>query len=153
MDKLIEASQQPEPKNSKNCKSATFIIPGNPIPLARHRNWNGRIWDEQKQLKHSISLILGNQHNGIQFTGPLKIDITFYMPMPKSSAKRHNFLRGTYHFIKPDSDNMIKWICDVSNKLLYNDDCQVAYIIAKKIYADEGKTEFTITELKNDKVL
>jgi Holliday junction resolvase RusA-like endonuclease len=69
------------------------------------------------------------------------------MPVAKSREKFKDSLMGTYHFYTPDTSNMVKYVEDVANGILYKDDCSIAKVIATKIYG-EPRTEFTITELK-----
>jgi Holliday junction resolvase RusA-like endonuclease len=137
---------QPKEKLGPAGKSMSYIIDGEPIPLARHRHGKGHGWDSQKQLKLGIGLQISNQHNNLPFLeGPLKLEIVFYMPIPLKGAKT---LNGTIHTIRPDLDNLIKMICDVANGIAYKDDCVVASIIAHKQYSTLPRTEFTLTELR-----
>lgn len=126
-----------------------YFLDCKPIPLARARHTERRVWDSQKQIKFNCSLALQNQHgNSPLFKGPLKLDVQFYFPIPKTwSKKKKDGILDTPHIYKPDVDNLVKFICDVGNKILYEDDCIFAEINAKKLYGVTGKTVFTITEL------
>jgi len=126
--------------------SASYIIPGSPIALARARFSNQRVWDSQKQLKINIGLVLRHQHaERPLFMGPLHIDLAFYMPIPQSlSQKKKLAMDGTPHYCKPDVDNLIKLALDCCNGIVYKDDCQVAVICAKKIYSTEPRTIVTV---------
>lgn len=127
-------------------KSISYIIDGEPVPLARHRHGNGHAWDSQKKIKFGIGMQISNQHNNLPFLeGPLKLDIIFYMPIPLKGAKS---LNGTIHSIRPDLDNLIKMILDVANGIVYKDDCIVSSINAHKQYSALPRTEFTLTELR-----
>ena len=124
-----------------------YVIAGDPVALARARHYNRRVYDSQSQMKIVLGVGLRNQHDDRPFyTGPLQLDITFYMPIAKSRAKYAASLMGTYHFYKPDLSNMIKFYEDLATSILYDDDCYIAKINAKKIYG-EPRTEFTITRL------
>ena len=126
-----------------------YIINGDPVPLARCRVNGRRIWDSQKELKVHSKISLANQHGTAKlYNGPLHFDITFFMPLPKDKKKRKHLLENTYHFYKPDLDNLVKFICDISNNVLYKDDCIISSILAQKIYDDCPRTEFSIKELK-----
>jgi len=125
-----------------------YVIPGNPIPLARARINHKSMYDSQRNEKLVARVNLRNQHEDKPlFTGPLLLDITFYMPIVKSRAKQYDKILNTYDFYKPDLSNLIKYVEDVANEILYDDDCLIAKINAKKIYG-EPRTEFTITSLK-----
>lgn len=131
-----------------------YVIEGDPIPLARARMGKQRMWDSQKQKKLYCGIELKRQHgNEPLFEGPLSLDVCFYMPIPKSkSAIQREKLIDTYHTFIPDSDNLIKWICDIaSGGVLYDDDCIIAAISAQKVYAEHPRTEFVITTLTNEK--
>jgi len=124
-----------------------YTIPGDPIPLARCRYGNGRVWDAQKQVKYGCGIQLLNQHNGKPlYSGPLQMDVTFFMAIPKTGAKSK--LLGSYHYQRPDLDNLIKFISDVANGILYADDATISFITSKKIYDRDPRIEFIITELK-----
>ena len=121
----------------------SFILDGNPIPLARHRHGNGRTWDSQKQAKVAIGLQLVNQFKHEPLTGPLKLDVTFFLPPPQKNKKIIN----TYHHYRPDLDNLIKMICDSANKILYKDDSQISVLNAQKKYSLKPRTELAISNI------
>jgi len=128
-----------------------YVIPGNPIPLARARLGRlNRVYDPQKNQKLMTQITLDGQHNGAELlTGPLHINITFFMPIPKSTSYKQSLkLQGVAHKIKPDLDNLCKFVLDVcSNRLLYHDDCIISRITANKIYDITPRTEFTFEEI------
>ena len=127
-------------------RTQTYTIPGNPIPLARPRFGQGRVWDEQKTLKFNVGLFLAHQHaNQPYFTGPLAIVATFYLPIPKGQSKK---LNGKYHIYKPDIDNLEKFLLDSAQSIIFGDDCIVSVISATKQYDSNPRTVFTVTELE-----
>ncbi len=131
-----------------------YVIPGNPIPLARARMGKTRMWDSQKQAKLNCALILINQHNDRPlYEGPIALNISFFIGIPFAQKKKN--MHGKPHVFKPDLDNLLKFYCDVMSKgVLLKDDCNIAYITCKKVYDDKPRTEFIIcriNEIKNDK--
>ncbi len=131
-------------------QSYTYILKGDPSPLLRSKpNYSKRrMYDSQKQQKLVAGISLASQHNNRpHFEGPVSLEVTFYMPIPQTRMHEKEALMGTYHFIKPDITNLLKFIEDAAHTILYKDDCIIAKIIAKKIYG-EPRTEFTITSLK-----
>ena len=125
-------------------RSKKFEILGNPVPLARARTNKGRFYDSQKQLKVHWRNELENQHQEEPFfCGPLFLEIIFFMPIPKHSRD----LRGFHHHIRPDLSNLIKFIEDAAQGVLYEDDAIIASISAEKRYDNEPRTEFILTEL------
>jgi Holliday junction resolvase RusA-like endonuclease len=127
---------------------AVYIVPGDPIALARGR-WSGKhIYDAQKLDKLNAGLLLAQQHGSRPlFKGPLWVSFMFYLPIPKTSRKQKDKLLGSYHVFKPDISNLIKFYEDVSNRILFHDDCLIALLEAKKIYDEDPRTEFFIREL------
>lgn len=132
-------------------KEMIYIIPGDPIPLARARYGNRRVWDSQKEVKLISGISLTQQHQEKPFfKGPLHMDLVFYIELPHNRRKpyKHQF---DYHYYKPDLDNLIKFIADIANGILYTDDCIISSISAKKIYDYEPRTQITLREINASK--
>lgn len=90
---------------------------------------------------------LVRQHNNDPYLdGPLQLDVTFYMPIPKTRLKTIKI--GQPHISKSDLDNLIKWCCDLCTNIVYHDDAIISVINAKKIYDTNPRTEFYFTQLK-----
>jgi len=71
---------------------------------------------------------------------PVMLALRFGMPIPKSTSKkaRAAMLAGEIHHTKkPDLDNLVKFIKDVCNELVYVDDSRVVQIFANKFYAED----------------
>lgn len=116
-----------------------YIIPGQPIPLSRPRFSKDHVYDSQKGEKFAASINIKFWHKDKPFfLGPLHLTITFFM---QSTRKKG------WHDLRPDLDNLIKFVLDVMNGIVYNDDKQVVKITAEKIYDKEPRTEITIEEL------
>lgn len=129
-------------------RSMTFIIPGDPVPLARARMGKHSIYDSQKHEKFVATMQINQQMAGLKMlNGPLILEVIFFMPASK--AKRRH---GRPHYYRPDLDNLIKYICDVCNKAVFNDDCVIFKIIASKFYDDKPRTVFTLTEVQDESV-
>lgn len=129
----------------------TYTLLGNPIPLARARHANNRVYDSQKAQKLAAGIFLSRQHqNGPLFVGPLEVEIEFLFAYPKSRKCAPFGCPSLPHYIRPDIDNCIKWCLDIAIGILYHDDCIISSLIAKKMYCERGdeKTVFTIRELK-----
>jgi Holliday junction resolvase RusA-like endonuclease len=124
-----------------------YVLYGNPIALARPRFGWKKIYDSQRQVKMEVALQLEQQHNERPFfEGPIEMDVTFYMPIVKSrgSLAKRSVLEGRYHLARPDLSNMIKFIEDVGNGIIYKDDSIVTKINAEKRYSLDPRTELTI---------
>lgn len=130
-------------------KKHNYNLPGKPIPLQRPRFSAGKVFDAQKQQKLIAGIQLKKQHNNQPpLIGPLRLHVTFFMPITKEMAKSKNIFY--YHQVRPDLDNCIKWICDVANTILYHDDAQICSITAHKVYDKDPRTEFTLRELHGE---
>jgi Holliday junction resolvase RusA-like endonuclease len=127
-----------------------YIITGNPIPLARGRIANRRVYDSQKEMKLITGIHIRNQHGELPFyEGPVHLDIYFFFEIPKSfSGKKANAINAKPHHIRPDIDNLIKYYLDVSNGILFKDDGCISSISAFKCYDKLPRTEFKLTEIK-----
>lgn len=121
-----------------------FVIDGQPIPLMRPRTSDGRFYDPQKKVKDEVAWIIRTQHTGELYQGPLKLSITFYMQLPRASLVKKKALDGTPHYTRPDTSNLIKFVEDALNGILYPDDAQIAIIEARKIYDFNPRTEFML---------
>ena len=127
-------------------KEKTYIIKGDPIPLARGRysSKTNSVWDCQKQEKLIAQFEMRAQHDNVSFVGPLHIDVTFFMKIPKN---KNSSIAGNSHIFKPDLSNLLKFIEDIGTGILYHDDCLIASVFARKIYDENPRTEITVREI------
>lgn len=129
----------------------TYVLAGDPTPLFRAKPvYNKRkMYDSQRAQKLVTGINLSNQHNDRPILdGPISLEAVFYMPIPKSRAKEEAFLLGRHHFMRPDLSNLLKYIEDAANTILYRDDCLIAKVTMEKVYG-EPRTEFTIEKLES----
>ena len=132
----------------KSPLEVSYVIPGDPVPLARARMHRDRIYDPQKHLKLSAGLYLLNQHGSLPFfTGPLELSIIFYI----AASKKHS--PGKYHIFRPDLSNLIKFIEDIATGILYHDDCLISSLTAIKKYDTLPRTELTVKEIHGNKAV
>lgn len=125
-----------------------YCISGDPTPLARARFGHGVVFDSQKQLKLIWGIHLRSQHdNQPKYSGPLGIFLIFYMPMSANATKKRKLIPGDFHYIRPDNSNLVKFIEDVGNDVIYNDDAVIADIRGIKIYDKKPRTELIIQPL------
>jgi len=124
-----------------------ITIPGKPIAKHRPRfyrrgNYVGTYNDQQTE-EGRWQLFAAGQVKQI-LDGPIKLEVMFYMPIPKSAPKRN---RPIWHTKKPDLDNLIKFVKDCLNGIAWKDDSQVCSIAAEKMYNDEPQTVICIHEM------
>ena len=126
-----------------------YVIPGNPIPLHRARGSKHGYYDDQFQLKKNIQWLFKETYGKVEpLKCPLSLTITFYMPIPKSiSKKKHAALIGQPHAKTPDTSNLIKLPEDCFNGILWEDDCLICHLDAKKLYDEDPRTVFEIKEI------
>lgn len=128
-----------------------YVIMGNPKALERPRyNYRTRtVYDNQKNERLVLGITLQSQHGTQPFyIGPTRLTAHFYMPMPLRMPISQD---DTYHYYKPDLDNMIKLLCDISNGILFKDDSIICEIFAKKLYSIQPRTEFFLEEINGKK--
>lgn len=140
-------------KNTKNVQQVSnlfqYVLSGTPVPLQRPRHGIKKVYDPQKQIKYAAGLQLKMQHQHLIFEGVLRLDIIFFMPIPSRLSRKQKETIKPYghHTKKPDIDNLLKFVLDVGNGILYHDDAIFSEIHAKKMYSLCPRTEFTITRL------
>lgn len=126
-----------------------YILVGNPIALARPRLSGKNVYDSQKHLKNDVALQLLNQHAGRPFyEGPVEFHVSFYLPISKSTGTilKRSKLENRLHTSRPDLSNLLKFVEDVGNGIIYKDDAIITKITAEKRYSLEPRTELIVTE-------
>lgn len=126
-----------------------YRVLGVPIPLQRPRINKNRMYDPQTQEKASFAFQVKAQHthNGL-FEGPLRLDILFYFPVATYFSKRKSeHILTCHHEKKPDLSNLIKFVEDALNNVIYKDDAQICIISAQKLYSEVPRVDFTISRL------
>lgn len=77
------------------------------------------------------------------FSGPTRVDVTFYFPRPKGHYRNNGELKPnapTYHTSKPDRDNCDKAVLDIlTQRSVLADDAQVADGKITKLYVGIGQ--------------
>lgn len=89
---------------------------------------------------------------GTPFVGPIRLDVTFYFPRPKSHFRANGDLKEKapeWHTSKPDRDNLEKALMDALTTLgVWADDCQVCTGSVRKLYRTEGGAWVTVAEVE-----
>jgi len=125
----------------------TLDLFGIPIACSRPRcNFATRsVYEEPEQAKkkEGARWQLKSQYREKPIEAPVYLDITFYLPIPKSASKpkQTQMLNGVIHHInKPDIDNLQKFVLDCLNGIVIEDDRRVVEIRARKIYSTKPGT-------------
>lgn len=124
-----------------------YCIKGSPLALSRPRfnMARGTVYDCQRNERLIIGISLRGQHEDRPILkGPLMLYAKFYMPIPKNMKVEEG---KTYHIVKPDLDNLIKLLLDVSTGVIIQDDKSIASVESSKIYSKDPRTEFYFKSL------
>lgn len=123
--------------------SRHYTILGKPIPLARARITRHGAYDSQKVEKDNVRNELLLQHgNGPKWKGPIHLHITFYM-LNTGSKKKQIAREFSRHYSRPDLSNLIKFVEDAAQGVLFEDDCIISTITADKKYTRSESEPFT----------
>lgn len=126
-----------------------FYFPSKPIAKKRPRfARRGKFvvtYSDQQTEEGKFLWRLKEQWKQAPLMGPIKLSCLFYMPIPQSfSRKKQAALNKTFHTKKPDLDNCVKFVKDVFNEVVWQDDSQVATLWAIKAYSDRPRTEIVV---------
>lgn len=133
------------------------MIPGEPVPLERHRSRIVTTRDRKQYIQHyetqwmqEMKLYL--QRHAIRtlragdsmqpLSGPLHLTLYFGMAKPKSRDRARPLPDS-----KPDLDNMEKLVLDALNGIVWNDDAQITDVVKKKRYDVTPRTEIVVRPL------
>ncbi len=133
-----------------------YIIEGEPIAQARHRHFNNgkfiRTYDPCSKSKEKVAHMLESQkRTEIQLDEEISVTLTFCHQTPKSATKSTK-CASNWHLpklSKPDIDNLIKFVLDAANGVLWPDDAQIATITARKQYSKNPFTKISVMVEKN----
>lgn len=133
-----------------------LIINIAPKPQSRPRfDRRGHAYEDKgmKSWRLACRFALANQYIGREpLVGALRAKITFYILPPQYIAKPKKNQQGLIDETipvskKPDLDNYIKAVLDSANGILYQDDGQIAELIAKKVYSLNPRIEVELERL------
>jgi Holliday junction resolvase RusA-like endonuclease len=134
-----------------------IIVSGKPIAKKRPRfvrkgnfvsTYNDQLTEEGRFI-----LDVKQQYNLPLIDGPISINLTFVMPRPKAhfgTGRNAGGLKTSapkYHTKKPDIDNLVKFVFDCLNGIVWVDDAQIITLFARKIY---GVDPVTIIMVESD---
>ena len=127
----------------------SYEILGAPIALKRVRVCGKRFFDSQVKEKEEMrNKIQGIVNRVLSPNETLKVKIWFIMPIPPSwPLKRSVNANSQLHNSRPDIDNLIKFVFDTFNGVLWCDDAKIAHVEATKEYGPEPKTVIQVEEI------
>lgn len=133
-----------------------FKIPGAPIALQRARAGKHGFYDPQKHIKNAMQIYLSH-YEGPLLEGPQFLFVLFHMPIPKTASKKKiQELLGTFHPLRPDGDNLEKWLndtCQLSGNIFKDDAC-IAGVLRFKVWElnSQSRTEFQFISLQGKRL-
>ena len=128
-------------------------IDGKPKPQQRHRHTKkGFTYDPSSKDKKDLLTLIHSQAPKKPFEGGITLYVRFCMPYVKKhyrTGKFSNELKPNpplSYRIKPDKDNLLKFVMDAGNGVLWKDDSQIYKVDMEKIYSVKGYTKITVVE-------
>ena len=120
-------------------------VPGKPLPksvkFSRFGSYNSKHVRGWMDLVRDITKVEMLSKKIVMPPGtPVKVFVTAYLPLPKSTAKiRIPLLVDTWHTVKPDADNLLKPKVDgMTEAEMWDDDNQVASMKIEKLWCERG---------------
>ena len=140
-----------------------IVIYGEPVPQGRPKfariGNHVHAYDPQKSknykqlVRYWVTQHLKKIDGFKPYENALYVDLTFYMSIPTSWSKKKR-IEADSGVIRPivrsgDIDNCIKAIFDAGNGLLWQDDCIITDLHAKKRYTAElARVEMIVKEVQ-----
>ena len=126
-----------------------YVIPGEPLSYRSFKSGERREFDEQSQARIRFSLMLENLHGARPFySGDVHLDVFFYFSFPQFCLRQKS---GSTYVRKARLSSLIKFVEEAIQTVVSKNNCNIASLNTKKFYDNTPRTEFTITEIKNDK--
>ena len=131
-------------------KEKKFIVREIPKPQPRPRVTRYGTYDPAHDEKSYVRFLLEKQVEEKlykQIEAPIELEARFFLPVPKSMSKKNAVLMldgAVKHKVRPDCDNLYKFITDCMNGLIYKDDAQIYKCYIEKFYSLEPRTEITV---------
>lgn len=134
-----------------------IILPGKPVPQARHRTYfHGSLCRyvdpscrDKKIIRQNVEAFLKEHYPDFEMFKFPRISCLFQfsyplrMPVKLKQAAKQGLLK---HMTKPDVDNLLKLILDAFTGILYKDDKTVSLGPCVKTYDEHPKTIVQIEE-------
>lgn len=132
----------------------TFVIPGEtrgweraahaPAGTGKVRSFTPKkMRSDQAVIKHFAAQAMRGKK---LMTGPVLLTIGIFKTYPKSWSKK-KCLEATWITGKPDASNRLKQIEDAMNKVVFDDDAQIAFAQVYRLYGSENRVEVHAQEL------
>ena len=129
----------------------TFHIPGIAAPQgslrifpSRNPGQRGRMVADHggkvRRWRRTVSLFARRaMERRALIPGPLRLEVTFLLPRPKSLTRRIEKPER-----KPDLDKLVRAIGDALEGVVYPHDAQITTVVARKRFGDPARAEISI---------
>lgn len=130
----------------------TVHIEPEPQKQTKFRICNGRVftYDPSSSYIEKLQWQLKHYAPPSVYMGPVEVDLTFFLPIPKATSKvrRRLMNNGTIkHIVRPDLDNLAYAVTNAMKGIIYHDDSQVCSSRYRKFYGDEPKIVIKVRDL------
>lgn len=125
-----------------------YLINISPISWKKIDKFNHSFYGEGLKDRNSFEIHLQNIHgDDPKFTTPIKVEATFFMPIPKAIGRRKKY---AWHTGLPEIDALQKFLIESINKskIIWADDRLVSSLSSVKVYDKNPRTHFVISELE-----
>ena len=132
-------------------KEFCILFPFDPISWERAGRRGHKYFDRQLKEKEMYRLYALSKGSHIRpFKGALFAFYIFFIPMPKSWSKnKREERKGDFAYdCKKDLSNLVKFIEDTFNKVIYEDDKQIVFSQEIKVWDETGSTFLMVGECK-----
>jgi Holliday junction resolvase RusA-like endonuclease len=131
-------------------------LAGKPAAMPRPRvHWRRRFFYNPASKKVAafravVKAAIPATQNGVLFGAgvPLTVAVTFHMRRPNTDFKSGNRIGGALkamaplvRTVSPDTDNLVKFVLDGLNGVMFADDRQVVKLVALKLMDSQGECE------------
>jgi Holliday junction resolvase RusA-like endonuclease len=116
-----------------------FEIPYEPVSWAAPKLSRTHTYDPREADKRAIRFLIKQQYDAEPLTCRVLLAFQFYFPVPKSAskAKKQAMLLGDIIPTKRDVSNCVKLYEDCLKKIVIEDDRQVEFLCARKLYSEK----------------
>ena len=134
-----------------------LLIKGSPKAQKRHRHTKkGFTYDPSANDKRDFLVLIHSKAPKSPYMGAITLKVRFCMPYPKKWFRTGKFagkLKPNAPVIytnKPDLDNMLKFIMDSGNGVIWHDDSQIWKVVVEKVYSLSPETEIWVSTVDSN---
>jgi len=101
----------------------------------------------QQQLERVTVSKSGHCSAPLPYEFPMHLDVDFYFKYPKAMSQKKR-TASHYYVGAQDIDNMLKYVLDTGNGILWDDDRFIVSTTCRKLFDDNERTEITVKVLE-----